>query len=291
MTDIFSCGPVSCNDACSNPDKKGDGMAPHLPATRRPEHKRDIAYSIVRNDSSSAESAVEGGLGLVMEVRELDFWGPSLMVSIVKAGGPADGKGILPGDILYSVNQVRTAGRQPDEIISLLKGGAGTTVRLQFERAGMHEANKVAHPSNLKICEIVRAKTERVEKGGGSHLTEVDLEESVERMVCLGTYHAPARAESSGFSVILSAEAGEVVSIITHGARGWTTIEKSDGSIGWFPSSYLGLAQSNQAAAGAWAGGPPIAVRARRDSAYSEQGGGDRAGKVTFSKANDSANL
>lgn len=245
LNEIFStCNSVEVCGACS--DSKRDAMIqPEFPATRRTRFERDIAYSVDRGelqDDGGRRSRVqgqgqgdEGGVGLVLEVKEVDFWGPSLVVGSIKPGGPSDKKGVMPGDTLLAINQVKAAGRTPDELISMIRGPSGSRVRLQFEKAGTHEPNKVAQPANITTVDIVRS-------------VETDSKNRNDKMVVLGTYKAPPRAAGGGGqskSVVLSAEEGEVVQVITHGARGWTTIEKADKSIGWFPSSYLGVIEPN----------------------------------------------
>jgi hypothetical protein len=251
LTEIFStCQTIEVCGACS--DTKSNAMKPEFPVTRRTRFERDIAYSVERGDyegdggsgsgsgSGDARSKGEdGGVGLVLEVKEIDFWGPSLVVGSIKPGGPCDMKGVMPGDTLLAINQVKAAGRTPDELISMIRGPAGSKVRLQFEKAGTHELNKVAQPPNITTVDVVRS-------------SETARKDSKDKMVVLGTYIAPpngaARSSTQhSKSVVLSAEEGEVVQVITHGARGWTTIEKSDKSIGWFPSSYLGPLDPNHA--------------------------------------------
>lgn len=247
LTEIFAtCQSVEVCGACS--DTKSNTMKPEFPATRRTRFERDIAYSVERGEedddggsgSGDARSKGEdGGVGLVLEVKEIDFWGPSLVVGSIKPGGPCYMKGVMPGDTLLAINQVKAAGRTPDELISMIRGPAGSKVRLQFEKAGTHELNKVAQPPNITTVDIVRS-------------SETAKKDSKDKMVVLGTYIAPpsgavkSSAQHSK-SVVLSAEEGEVVQVITHGARGWTTIEKADKSIGWFPSSYLGPLDPNHA--------------------------------------------
>ena len=52
-------------------------------------------------------------------------------------GGPASSAGIRPGDVLVEVDGVSVVGMPIDEVVSLVRGPAGTTVSLVLERAGV----------------------------------------------------------------------------------------------------------------------------------------------------------
>lgn len=52
-------------------------------------------------------------------------------------GGPASNAGIRPGDVLVEVDGVSVVGMPIDQVVSLVRGPAGTTVSLVLERAGV----------------------------------------------------------------------------------------------------------------------------------------------------------
>lgn len=60
------------------------------------------------------------------------------VITIVKAyeGAPACEAGILPGDILYAVNDVPVTGEDLDQVVLQIKGAEGTTVKLTMIREG-----------------------------------------------------------------------------------------------------------------------------------------------------------
>ena len=85
---------VACNDVCAGQSKKQNGD--FFAATRPPQPLRQhlSAYS---TENGVGQPAV-GSVGILWNVEELDFWGPSLVVAECVAGGPAQGKGIHVGE-------------------------------------------------------------------------------------------------------------------------------------------------------------------------------------------------
>ncbi len=55
------------------------------------------------------------------------------------AGQPADLAGILPGDIIVNVDGVNVVGMSFDEVLLMVRGPAGTQVRLEIVREGVEE--------------------------------------------------------------------------------------------------------------------------------------------------------
>ncbi|MGW0614300.1 S41 family peptidase [Streptomyces sp. NPDC002788] len=116
-----------------------DGKSPMEAAKRAVSRSGDrwaAVYS--RGEYEEFEDALDGqytGVGL---------WARSdrdgrIEVTKVRAGSPAAGAGIRPGDLLRSVDGEKTDGRPVTEVVSLLRGDAtgapaGTTVRLGLER-------------------------------------------------------------------------------------------------------------------------------------------------------------
>ncbi|MEG8277769.1 S41 family peptidase [Streptomyces sp. AHA2] len=118
-----------------------DGKSP-VEAARRAVSRSGDRWAAVysRGEYEEFEDALDGrytGVGL---------WAGSerdgrVEVTKVRAGSPAAGAGIRPGDLLRSVDGEKTDGRPVTEVVSLLRGDAtdapaGTTVRLGLERDG-----------------------------------------------------------------------------------------------------------------------------------------------------------
>ncbi len=77
----------------------------------------------------------------------------TMIITIVKPfkNGPAHKAGLLPGDIIYKVDDMDVSGMEIDKVTSMMKGPAGTTVKLTVIREG------VADPIDMIIT---RAKVE-----------------------------------------------------------------------------------------------------------------------------------
>ena len=69
------------------------------------------------------------GIGVVVDVKA-----GRLTVTRVFPGSPAAQGGIVPGEVIVSVNGTATAGRPASEDVSRITGPAGTTVRLLLQR-------------------------------------------------------------------------------------------------------------------------------------------------------------
>ena len=63
------------------------------------------------------------------------------IITIVKPfeGGPANKAGILPGDVLYKVNDKEVTGEDLQEVVATMKGESGTKVTLEVVRDGEKE--------------------------------------------------------------------------------------------------------------------------------------------------------
>lgn len=71
----------------------------------------------------------------------------TMLITIVKpyVDGPAYNAGMLPGDIIYKVDGVDVSGMEIDKVVSMMKGEAGTIVKVTVVRDG------VADPVELTI--------------------------------------------------------------------------------------------------------------------------------------------
>lgn len=98
----------------------------------------DDPYSVYYNESAleSFTSQTEGeyyGIGCVVnQNRETG------VITIVKpyAGSPSFEAGLLPGDILYAVNGREVTGTDLDQVVAMIKGDEGSTVKLSVVREG-----------------------------------------------------------------------------------------------------------------------------------------------------------
>jgi len=75
-----------------------------------------------------------GGVGLVIGLETTGA--KRATVEWVAQGGPADRAGIQSGDVIATINGTATDGMQIKQVSSLLRGDAGTVVRLGIERSG-----------------------------------------------------------------------------------------------------------------------------------------------------------
>ena len=75
-----------------------------------------------------------GGVGLVMGIETAGE--KRAFVQWVAQGGPADRAGLQPGDVIVAIDGKPTAGLEIKDITGMLRGNAGTVVRVNLERAG-----------------------------------------------------------------------------------------------------------------------------------------------------------
>ena len=101
----------------------------------------DDPYSVYYNESAleSFTSQTEGeyyGIGCVVSQEKATG-----VITLVKPyeGSPAHEAGLLPGDILFAVGDVEVTGVDLDQVVSMIKGAEGSTVRLLIVREGEEE--------------------------------------------------------------------------------------------------------------------------------------------------------
>jgi carboxyl-terminal processing protease len=82
-------------------------------------------------DYRMAVTGQYGGIG--MEVRQK---GDDILIDYIAEGFPAQKAGILPGDLLKSVNGKPVAKKKVEEVAELTKGNPGTEVSIELVRAG-----------------------------------------------------------------------------------------------------------------------------------------------------------
>jgi carboxyl-terminal processing protease len=97
----------------------------------------------IREDATGRYS----GIGAVVNLNDLG----NVVIVQPFSGGPADEGGLLPGDVVLEVEGEDTLGLSLEQAVSMIRGPAGTTVRLLVQRQGLDEPFEV---------EIVRREIE-----------------------------------------------------------------------------------------------------------------------------------
>jgi carboxyl-terminal processing protease len=88
-------------------------------------------------ERAAAEDALDGrvlGIGVVLDQRS----GAPLVISVID-GSPADRAGMRSGDVIASIDGVEAVRLPMDELVALVRGEAGTHVRIEVERPGTAE--------------------------------------------------------------------------------------------------------------------------------------------------------
>lgn len=101
----------------------------------------DDPYSVYYNESAleSFTNQTEGeyyGIGCVVNQNRATG-----VITLVKpyAGSPAYEAGLLPGDVLYAVGEEEVTGMDLEQVVSMIKGAEGSTVRLAIVREGAED--------------------------------------------------------------------------------------------------------------------------------------------------------
>jgi carboxyl-terminal processing protease len=92
---------------------------------------RDFA---VLQDDTRGEFA---GIGV-----EVDFRNDRVTVISAIEGSPAQRAGMLPGDLIVSIDGLGVSGKNASELVKLMRGPAGTLVRVSVRRAGREDLLK-----------------------------------------------------------------------------------------------------------------------------------------------------
>ena len=113
----------------------GDSLSERLVSVMLNELDPHSAY-LTAAEAEASDEMMRGnfeGVGLTLR-RE----GDTTFISGVIAGGPSDGLGLLPGDIIWSVDQVQVSGvkMSADSVVRLLRGPRRTTVDVGVRHYG-----------------------------------------------------------------------------------------------------------------------------------------------------------
>ena len=73
-----------------------------------------------------------GGIGAMIKTQD-----SYIVISEPYEGSPTDKAGIIAGDILLEIDGKSIAGKTTKEMSAILKGGAGTTLKVKYERQGV----------------------------------------------------------------------------------------------------------------------------------------------------------
>jgi len=98
----------------------GDPWSYYIPAS---------AYEAYLENASNSYT----GIGIVLEMREGD---PALRVAAVTSGGPAEMAGMLPGDILVSVDGTSLSGMDVTQVRDMIRAGNGRDLSILVDRNG-----------------------------------------------------------------------------------------------------------------------------------------------------------
>ena len=103
------------------------------------------------DDLMESSSGVYCGIGAVVQQNV-----KTMLITIVKpyVDGPAYKAGMLPGDIIYMVDDIDVTGMEIDSVVAMMKGEAGTVVKVTVVRDG------VTDPVELTITrDVIEVET------------------------------------------------------------------------------------------------------------------------------------
>lgn len=123
----------------------------------------DDPYSCYYNEEeliSMMETTLGEYVGIGVSVSQNKTTG---LITIVKpyVGAPGYEAGLLPGDILYKVNDQEVASMELDSVVSLIRGEEGTTVKVTVYREG--EADYLDFDVERRTVEIPTVESEMLE--------------------------------------------------------------------------------------------------------------------------------
>ncbi|MGH8890999.1 MAG: S41 family peptidase [Acidothermaceae bacterium] len=132
------------------------------------------------NDYASYQDVMDGeytGVGLWVHNDDAG----DIAVMSVQTGSPSDADGLRSGDVIVAVNGVSMAGRPVSDVVTALRGGAGTSVALTYDRAGAQRTVDVERTSvstddvTAKITgSVMVIKVSAFSKGVGAKVKSFD---------------------------------------------------------------------------------------------------------------------
>lgn len=128
------------------------------------------------------------GIGVVFE-GDPDSQG-NLVIARVLENGPADKGGLKTGDVLLKVDGIALTGKDRKEVIDLITGEEGTTVKITVSRDGAEVDNDIVRG----IINVPTVRTERLGKVAYIKLAAFMQDDTVDEMVAALTEHSDADA-------------------------------------------------------------------------------------------------
>ena len=113
-------------------------------------HSNFLTPADLKADNDSLNGHVSG-IGVVVDTRTL----PPTIVTVIP-NSPASGAGLRPGDAIIAVDGTNTETLQPSDIVTRIRGQAGTTVVLSIRHAG---GTNAVYVSIVRADVIVPAST------------------------------------------------------------------------------------------------------------------------------------
>lgn len=145
--DAFSGGAANPFRISVATDARGEFVLPPTPRSaqlvaRHPQYRSatrqagegerwDVALARAPHEVPAAPAFQFEGVGMVLDNRS-----GSVLVASVNEGGPAERAGVQKGDEILAVEGAPVAGMPIEQVVGVIRGPAGTPVRLQLRRSG-----------------------------------------------------------------------------------------------------------------------------------------------------------
>ncbi|NIK76269.1 carboxyl-terminal processing protease [Paenibacillus castaneae] len=146
----------------AEPKKLINGAAAGMVASLEDPYSRYL----VEEKGNAYTQSYEGQIyGIGAEIREEEG---QFVISALTKGAPAERGGLLPGDIIMSVDNKKLTGKTFEELLGIIRGEEGTSLSLQIQRPGQAELITLA--LKREAIPIHTVSSELLE-GGIGHVT------------------------------------------------------------------------------------------------------------------------